>query len=113
MTNIANSIPARRFVRTPDSNPMPDTDVDPQHETAVATGKPMSKAASIVALMRREEGATLAEMVEATNWLPHTTRAVLTGFKKKGHVLVSEKPAAGAIVSRSPSSRNANSVSSS
>ena len=30
-------------------------------------------------------GATLDELVEATGWLPHTTRAALTGLKKKGH----------------------------
>ena len=26
-------------------------------------------------------------MVEVTGWLPHKTRAVLTGLKKKGYVL--------------------------
>jgi hypothetical protein len=83
MTDTAKSRPARRFVRTPDSKPISDTGAHPQNEAAVATDKPMSKAASIVALMRREEGATLAEMVEATNWLPHTTRAALTGLRKK------------------------------
>jgi hypothetical protein len=41
----------------------------------------------VLDLMRREQGATLAELVEATHWLPHTTRAELTGLRKKGHVL--------------------------
>ena len=36
-------------------------------------------------------GATLAELVEATGWLPHTTRAALTGFRKKGHVIERSK----------------------
>jgi hypothetical protein len=26
-------------------------------------------------------------MVEATGWLPHTTRAALTGLRKKGHAV--------------------------
>ena len=26
-------------------------------------------------------------MVEATGWLPHTTRAALTGLRKKGHAI--------------------------
>jgi hypothetical protein len=30
-------------------------------------------------------------MVEATGWLPHTTRAALTGLRKKGHVLEKSK----------------------
>ena len=38
-----------------------------------------------------QDGATLDEMVTATGWLPHTTRAALTGLKKKGHQLTSEK----------------------
>ena len=42
-------------------------------------------------MLRRVEGATLAQMVEATGWLPHTARAALTGLKKKGHVITSEK----------------------
>ena len=41
-----------------------------------------SKSAAVIALLQREQGATLAEMIEATGWLPHTTRAALTGLKK-------------------------------
>jgi hypothetical protein len=50
-----------------------------------------SKIARVLALLRRTEGATLAELVEATGWLPHTTRAALTGLKKKGHVITKSK----------------------
>ena len=50
-----------------------------------------SKTAQVLALLRRSEGATLAELVEATGWLPHTTRAALTGVRKKGHVLAKDK----------------------
>ena len=34
--------------------------------------------------MKRAKGATLDEMVDATDWLPHTTRATLTGLRKRG-----------------------------
>jgi len=50
-----------------------------------------SKIASVIALLERPEGATLAEIVEATGWLPHTTRAALTGLKKKGHPITKGK----------------------
>jgi DNA-binding IclR family transcriptional regulator len=46
-----------------------------------------TKASIVLDLLRRENGATLAELVDATGWLPHTTRAALTGLRKKGHVL--------------------------
>ena len=42
-------------------------------------------------LLGRDEGATLAELITATGWLPHTTRAALTGLRKKGHVLARSK----------------------
>jgi hypothetical protein len=36
-------------------------------------------------LLTRDGGATLAEIVAATDWLPHTTRAALTGPRKRGY----------------------------
>ena len=44
-----------------------------------------SKSALVLGLLGRPNGATLAELIEATGWLPHTTRAALTGIRKKGH----------------------------
>lgn len=53
--------------------------------------KPVSKQHQLAALLVRDEGATLDQMVAATGWLPHTTRAALTGLKKKGYALSSDK----------------------
>ncbi|KQR83709.1 DUF3489 domain-containing protein [Sphingomonas sp. Leaf343] len=50
-----------------------------------------TKAALVLALLQREQGATMAELMEATGWLPHTTRAALTGIRKKGHAVVKDK----------------------
>ncbi len=44
-----------------------------------------SKAAEIVDLLQRDQGATIDELIAATGWLPHTTRAALTGLKKRGY----------------------------
>ena len=35
-------------------------------------------------MLRAKGGATLNALVEATGWLPHTTRAALTGLRKRG-----------------------------
>ena len=43
-----------------------------------------SKQAKVVELIKRAKGATLDELVEVTDWLPHTTRAALTGLRKRG-----------------------------
>lgn len=47
--------------------------------------KPESKIARVVTLLKREDGATPGELMQTTGWLPHTTRAAITGLRKKGH----------------------------
>ncbi len=39
---------------------------------------------------RKTTGATLDALIEATGWLPHTTRAALTGLRKRGFVIERE-----------------------
>ena len=51
----------------------------------------VNKSDLVVELLQRAGGATLDEMVGVTGWLPHTTRAALTGLKKKGLQVTSEK----------------------
>ena len=58
---------------------------------AASAPKAESKIAQVIALLQRKEGTTLDEMVAVTGWLPHTTRAALTGLKRKGHTITSEK----------------------
>lgn len=50
-----------------------------------------TKTALVLTLLQRDQGATLAELVAATGWLPHTTRAALTGLRKKKHDIVKGK----------------------
>lgn len=50
-----------------------------------------TRIAMVIDLLRREQGATLDELVSATGWQPHSTRAVLTGLRKKGHTIARSK----------------------
>ena len=50
-----------------------------------ARGEP--KTDKVLALLRRDGGASISEISEATKWLPHTVRAMLTGLRKKGFSL--------------------------
>ena len=43
-----------------------------------------TKQALVVEMLCAKKGATLNALVEATGWLPHTTRAALTGLRKRG-----------------------------
>ncbi len=90
MTDLAKSNSARRFLGMRNTAPLTDAKAGSQIETAVATVSPNSKIARIIALMQRKDGATLPEMIEVTGWQPHTTRAALTGLRKKGHPIAKE-----------------------
>jgi hypothetical protein len=43
-----------------------------------------TKQESVLALLRRDEGTTIAEIIDATGWQPHTVRGFLAGLKRKG-----------------------------
>ena len=64
---------------------------DPEATSPAATEPRVNKSDLVIGLLRSTGGATIDEMVASTGWLPHTTRAALTGLKKKGHLVKSEK----------------------
>ena len=88
MTEQAKSKPKRRYARDPKTA----TGTGPKSPATKAPAPPLeTKIGKVIALLKRDVGATLEEMVTATGWLPHTTRAALTGLKKKGHVIERDK----------------------
>jgi hypothetical protein len=50
-----------------------------------------SKLARVIALLERDRGATIAELIAATGWLAHTTRAALTGLRKRGYAVAIDR----------------------
>lgn len=69
---------------TKDRKAAPSTELTDAQAHRSAT---ITKSATVLDLLRREQGSTLAELVEATSWQPQTARAVLTGLRKKGHAI--------------------------
>jgi Protein of unknown function (DUF3489) len=59
-----------------------------------------SKLARVIDLLRRSEGATILHLMEATGWLPHTTRAALTGLRKRGYAVVRGRISGGDSIYR-------------
>jgi hypothetical protein len=61
-----------------------------------------SKQATVIRMLRRPEGATLDQLVEATGWQKHTVRGCLAGALKKklGMTLTSAKESGGDRVYR-------------
>ena len=79
------------------NRPSPD---EGGHPARVATPRDGSKLALVIELLRRAEGATIPNLTEATGWLPHTTRAALTGLRKRGYAVIRERIGAGDSVYR-------------
>jgi Protein of unknown function (DUF3489) len=50
-----------------------------------------SKLARVIALLERDHGATIEELIAATGWLAHTTRAALTGLRKRGYAVAIDR----------------------
>ena len=76
---VADETPIAAIVSLPDPAPAPEP------------AKPISKQAQLAALVTRDTGATLDQMIDLTGWLPHTTRAAMTGLKKRGYAISSDR----------------------
>lgn len=56
-----------------------------------------SKQAQVIAMLKRPEGATIAQICEATGWMPHTVRGTFAGaLKKKLDLQITSTKEAGA-----------------
>lgn len=77
---VASAVASVRKARSnPEPAQMPD-DTGTAKPVAIRAG---TKQAQIIAMLQRPEGATVAEMVEATGWLAHTVRGSISGALKK------------------------------
>ena len=71
---------------TKKQNGDPPGDLNRESAIETATRSPsQTKKARLLELIRRDGGATLVELTSVTGWLPHTTRAAITGLRKRGH----------------------------
>ena len=76
---------------SPDEGELPGRAAIPRNGT---------KLALVIELLRRADGATIVDLIQATGWLPHTTRAALTGLRKRGYAVIRERIGAGDSVYR-------------
>jgi hypothetical protein len=88
----ANTAPAGA-TDAPFEEPAPDTPTEQKAAPKARTPREGSKQATLIAMLRAPDGATLDEIVTATGWLPHTARGAMSGALKKklGLTITSEK----------------------
>ena len=65
-----------------------------------STPRQGSKLAEVIALLGRKEGVGIEELTSTTGWLPHTTRAALTGLRKRGFAIERSRSEEGGSVYR-------------
>ena len=80
----------------------PKAEASGKSEQAVPRTRENSKQAQVVAMLKRPEGTTIAQICEATGWQAHTVRGTFAGaFKKKlGLTITSDKAEGGERVYR-------------
>jgi hypothetical protein len=61
------------------------------HPAGVAVPRAGSKLALVIEHLKRADGATIVDLTQATGWLRHTTRAALTGLRKRGYAVIRER----------------------
>ena len=77
----------------PNAEPAPNTATEPDSAPKTRTPREGTKQATLIAMLRAPGGATLDEIVAATEWLSHTARGAMSGALKKklGLTITSDK----------------------
>ena len=110
-TRTLEKVVATRATAEPDvcgytlaSAQKPGDDGIPSAQNAPTPDQPRAgtKSAQLVELLSKPDGTTLHALVRTFGWLPHTTRAALTGLRKRGFAITrttrADKPSIYAIV---------------
>jgi hypothetical protein len=71
-----------------DARPTEAMEPGPARPSAPRSG---SKLTRVIALLERDRGATIEELIAATGWLAHTTRAALAGLRKRGYAVAIDR----------------------
>ncbi len=82
--------PSRRQVSSPAHN-VAGSNGDPRNAAVTAASRAPrggSKLDRVLLMLSAGAGATMADLMSATGWLEHSTRAALTGLRRRGYELI-------------------------
>jgi hypothetical protein len=98
--------PARRSARPVRTQTAVGKTRDGASPTGARAPRTGSKLAHVLTSLSAKNGATIGELVTATGWLEHTTRAALTGLRRRGYIFgLTRRERGGASVYRIVASR--------
>ncbi len=76
---------------TPEATAFPNISADAPVHVEAAAG-PMTKLATVIALLQAGNGATITSLCEATGWQSHSVRGAMAGaLRRKGYVVTSAR----------------------
>ena len=103
-TPVAQETPDVAPEETPATKKTTSRKNAPKAPKAAKTPRESSKTAQVVAMLQRQEGATLSEIMTSMGWQRHTVRGFMAGaMKKSGYAVESFKPEGGERTYRIPS----------
>lgn len=100
----------KRKTNTKTENPKEQTLLEPsKHPTQKKVSKPAgnkkklyvsTKQELLVEMLSKKTGANIDAIVKATEWLPHTSRAMISNLRKAGHKIETEPGKDGKAIYR-------------
>jgi hypothetical protein len=79
--------PINELPRTTDARTRENSGEKASIDGGATSPRAGTKQALVIAMLCTKRGATLDALVDATGWLPHTTRAALMGLRKRGFAI--------------------------
>ena len=92
---MTNAKKKQEMSATSDSGPGKASKSRHRPSKPAAAPQRVTKKAQLIKLLSAKTGVGIATISAKLGWLPHTTRAALSGLRKAGYELTKEKAAAG------------------
>jgi hypothetical protein len=86
--------------RTKAQSGLPSAAATADAATPSAKGEPKGKLGLLIGLLRREDGASIADLMTATGWQAHSVRGAMSTLKSKQNLAISSEKTDGGRIYR-------------
>lgn len=91
LLNGASDLQAAKRKKSSGNKPVKTKAASPKSQATKGAGnpgqpnRPRAKQALLIEMLQSKGGATIDEIVKATDWQPHSARAMISGLRKTGY----------------------------